>query len=185
MYCLCPPWSTRSLQLVPRLLSASLHSPVRETWTQCWVSVAFLLPFDVCRICQVYLYPDSVIFPNFYHLVLGFSIFSSSLGWVESRSVRGRPRPSKSVQGWQSAVCCVGYWNVLMQWIITTLYYLAGPCVSFSSSSCWLGTGQWQQCRHTSDNCHHAMGRQSHLLISKRLIDQPWPSQFVWRILRW
>ena len=44
-----------------------------------------------------------------------------------------------------------------MQWIITTLYYLAGLCVSFSSSSCRLGTGQWQQCRHTSDNCHHAM----------------------------
>ena len=115
----------RTLQLVPRLLSASLHSPVRETWTQCWGSVALLLPSDMWRICKVYLCPDSVIFHNFYHFVLGFPIFSSSLGWVESRSVRVRPRPRKVCRAGR-VLCCVGYWNVLMQWIITTLYYLAG-----------------------------------------------------------
>ena len=115
----------RTLQLVPRLLSASLHSPVRETWSQCWASVALLLPSDMWRICKVYLCPDSVIFHNFYHFVLGFPIFSSSLGWVESRSVRVRPRPRKVCRAGR-VLCCVGYWNVLMQWIITTLYYLAG-----------------------------------------------------------
>ena len=125
VYCLCTPCSTKDPAAGPRLLSASLHSPVRETWSQCWASVALLLPSDMWRICKVYLCPDSVIFHNFYHLVLGFPIFSSSLGGVESRSVCVRPRPRKVCRAGR-VLCCVGYWNVLMQWIITTLYYLAG-----------------------------------------------------------